>query len=126
MSHAADVPVERASSPPTSGPGIVAIVIAAVSASILWAMVAFQILFVAPRCAKIFDDFRLKLPLVTEWVIRDAWWLAPVFLIGVLALCVSARTRWAGIVLLVIVPIILNLIMGAGLYFPYIALMEGL
>jgi hypothetical protein len=126
MSHAAEYPVEHTANSPTGGPGAVAIVVAAVFGTLLWFTVAFQVLFIVPRFDKVFADFRLKLPLMTEWVIRDTWWFSLGCLLVVLSLCISRRSRWAGIILLVVVPLIINLIIVAGLYFPYVALAEGL
>jgi len=126
MSQAAGYPVERIADSPTGGPGIVAISVAAAFGVLLWMTVGFQVLFIVPRFERIFLDFRMKLPYMTEWVISDTWWLASVCLLGILLLCISRQSRWAGIVLLVIAPLIINLIIVAGLYFPYVALAEGL
>ena len=125
MSQAANFPLERSATPAT-GPGIIAIVIGGAFGLVLWVTVGFQTFFIIPRFEKVFTEFRMKLPYMTEYVIRDTWWLAPVLLVGVLLLCVSARTRWAGIILLIVVPLIINLVIVAGLYFPYVALAEGL
>jgi hypothetical protein len=120
---AADQPLPGNSTPPGRN---VVVVIYAVCSALLWLTVAFQIVFIVPRFERIFTEFGLRLPWMTERVIRDAWWIALVCLIVLLFGCMGQRTRRFGIVLLVVVPLALNLLILVSLYLPYTALVEAL
>jgi hypothetical protein len=124
MSQAADHPQPGSSTPP--GRNVVVVVVAAVCSAWLWETVAFQIVFVVPRFERLFAEFGLRLPWMTERVIRDAWWIALVCLIVLLFGCMGQRTRRFGFVLLVLVPLALNLLIIVSLYLPYTALVEAL
>jgi hypothetical protein len=125
MSHAADLPLDNASTL-KRGPSIFAMAVAGIFALVLWLVVAFQVFFVVPKFEKTFLEFKMKLPLMTEWVIRDLWWFASACLIASILFCVIPRSRWAALIVLVALPLVLNLLIIASLYFPHAALMEGL
>ena len=129
MSHAPDLPldhVSQPSAPPARGPSIFAIAVASIFALVFWLFVAFQALFIVPRVEKTFLEFKMKLPLMTEWVMRDLWWFASASLIASILFCIIPRSRWIALIVLVALPLVLNLLIIASLYFPYTALMEGL
>ena len=130
MTHAADLPLgntpQQPAAPPTSGPNILAIAVLAFFSLALWLAVAFQFVFIAPRFEKLFADFKLKIPWATERVIFDGWWIAPACLVAALLLCVARQSRWTGIILLVVLPLVINLLIIMSLYLPYAALVEGL
>jgi type II secretory pathway component PulF len=125
-----DANVPRADYPPIAkGPGVLAIVVPVV-AGLLWLTAAFQLLVIVPRFEKLFMDFKMKLPLLTEWLIRDAWWGAPAGLafwtsIGI-ALCFSRRTRWLGLTLVVVAPLLFNLLVFLGICIPYVELVKAI
>ena len=137
MSHAADLPLDNAARPPASeigGLSTLALAIAVGFGVLLWLVVAFQALFIVPRFEKLFLDFKMKLPFFTELVIgfsrfsRHGWLLLPLCLIAAALVCIALtwQSRWAGIVLIVALPLLINLLIIASLYFPYAALVEGL
>jgi hypothetical protein len=93
---------------------------------LLWLTVCFQTLFVVPRFDRLFDEFRMSLPWITELVTRHSWWLAPGLIAASILACTLVRFRWVWIMVLLVLPTIVNLTMIASLYFPYIELMGGL
>lgn len=131
MSYAAGDPPFRVSEPtaPIHGPSNLAMAVSGFFALVLWLAVAFQSLFIVPRFEKVFSDFKMRLPLATEWVMemtRGIWCIAPACLIALILVCLIPRSRWVGFVLIVLLPLLLNLLIIASLYFPYAALVEGL
>jgi hypothetical protein len=130
MTHAADLPLgntpQQPAPPPTRGPNILVIAVLAFFSLALWLAVAFQLVFIAPRFEKLFADFSLKIPWATERVIFDAWWIAPACLVASLLLCVARPSRWTGLILLVVLPLLINVLIITSLYLPYAALVEGL
>jgi hypothetical protein len=130
MTHAADLALGNTPQhpvvPPTNGPGTLVITVLTVFSLPLWLAVAFQIVFIAPRFEKLFADFKMKIPLATELVIFDGWWIAPACLVAALLLCVARQSRWTGLILLVVLPLVINVLIITSLYLPYAALVEGL
>jgi type II secretory pathway component PulF len=124
MSQAIDMPVDNAA--PQPGWRILLVVVLILLSTVLWVAAAVQVLFVLPRFEKLFNDFAMKIPFVTEQVIRQSWWVAPTcfFVAGVT--CFTTRSRWVRRICLILAPLILNLLMGMSLYFPYTALVAGL
>ena len=130
MTHSADLPLgkipQQPGAPPTSGPSILVIAVLGFFSLPLWLGIVFQLVFIAPRFEKLFADFKLKIPWAAERVIFDAWWIAPACLVAVLLLCVARQSRWAGLILLVVLPLVINVLIITSLYLPYTALVEAL
>jgi hypothetical protein len=128
MSHMADHPLDHA--PPGPANGLFLPLVFGTVSLLLWLVVAFQLVFIAPHCEKTFTDFKMKLPLVTEWVLHHAWLGAPLALIFwtaiSLLLMLSKRTRWLGLMLLIAIPLLFNLAILAGLGIPYWELLDAL
>ena len=130
MTHAADLPLgntpQQPAAPPTSGPSILVIAVLGIFSLALWLAVAFQLVLIAPRFEKLFADFKLKIPWATERVLFDAWWIASACLGAALLLCVARQSRWTGLILLVVLPLVINALIITSLYLPYAALVEAL
>jgi len=130
MTHAADLPLGNPSQQPavlpTSGPSILVIAVLGIFSLALWLAVAFQLVLIAPRFEKLFADFKLKIPWATERVLFDAWWIASACLGAALLLCVARQSRWTGLILLVVLPLVINALIITSLYLPYAALVEAL
>jgi type II secretory pathway component PulF len=131
MSYAAGDPPFRASEPtvPTRSPSILAIAVCGFFAVVLWWGVAVQSHFIVPRFEKIFLDFKMRLPLATEWTVfvaRGIWWVAPACLVASILVCFIPRSRWVGLILLVLLPLLLNLLIIPSLFFPCMELLDGL
>jgi hypothetical protein len=92
----------------------------------LWSVAAFQIVFVIPRFVKIFADFRMSVPIVTQIVIDHSMWIVPVMMLVTFMLCAVVRSRWLWILLLIGVPVFVNLAIIVNLYYPQMLLLEGL
>ncbi len=123
MTDAADMP---ANTPPPGGPGVLIIVGASVAALLLSLAVVFQCLFILPMFEKTLADFKMKVPWFTERVLHDVWWVAPACLAVAVLVCVPRGTRWVGLVLLVLVPLVINLLMLVSLCIPFMELVDGL
>lgn len=127
MSNPADLPLSNApqeQAAPLSG--VVAFAIAGGFSLLLWLAVLFQTVFIVPFFAKTFLDFKMKLPLVTEFVLRDMWWFSLACLVPSIGFAVVMRPRWIGLSVLVLTPLAINLLIMLGVYFPYAELLEGL
>jgi hypothetical protein len=111
---------------PTSSVRILIIVVFAFFSLVFWLGVAVLVVLIVPRFDRLFTDFKLRLPWITERVICDAWWVAPACLAAAALSCVAKATRWAGLRLLIVAPLVIILLIVASLYFPYMALLEGL
>jgi heme/copper-type cytochrome/quinol oxidase subunit 2 len=126
MMHSADLPMDHASQPPAAPRNLLLMVIWGALSLILWLGVAGQMVFIVPRFEKLFADFKMKTPLMTQWVIVDFWWVVPAFAVAVLLACLATRSRWAWLFLLILLPVIVNALIGVSLCFPYMDLLEGL
>ncbi len=134
MSHAADSPVDKAAKPPASQPielRKLALAVAACFGLLLWLTAAIQTFLIVPPLEKQFLDFKTKLPWLTEQVLmfsRFSWLLLPMCLIAAVLVCiaVSWRSRSAGVILFVALPLVINLLVIASIYFPYVELLDGL
>jgi hypothetical protein len=113
--------------PPTrKGPSTRSIAIAVVVAAVLWLLVAFLVLFVAPRCVKLFAEYRELIPVKADWIVGEAWWIAPACLTFSLLCCIPRSTRRIGLVLLIVVPFVLVVLLGVGLYGPYAKVVDAI
>lgn len=81
-----------------------------------------------PRCQRLFGDFRMKLPIVTEHVIHDSGWAVPAVALATLIVCLALgrRSHWPWLFLLLLLPLVVNVLVCASLYFPYMEMLEGL
>ena len=58
--------------PPAQSSNPLLLVVADVLSSLLWLGVIWQLVVFVPRCERLFGEFRMKLPMVTVWVINDS------------------------------------------------------
>jgi type IV pilus assembly protein PilC len=110
---------------------------------IFWILLWAQLLVVAPRCKRLFDDFGLQLPSLTRTVLGFSswslanWWLvipsALAAIVGLLGLLAFFRNRpgWGRLTWLLAVLLIggffaVNGIVAGSLIVPWIRLQEGL
>src|SRR5947209_4939937 len=108
MSQAADLPIENTSAPP--GPlSSLFVVTTIVGSSLLWLAGVFQTVFIVPRFEKMFLEFKMKLPLATEWVMRNGLWFVFVCLVVAVAVSLVLRKPWAWLAVLVLLPVLINL-----------------
>lgn len=131
MDAAADCPVDNASPqadlPRRDVSRSRAIVVTVIAASaFLWLLAIFQMLFVVPRFEKTFAEFRMRVPYVTEIVIRHGTWFVPVCLLMAIAVCWMRRSNLMWVLLLVLLPFFLNLVVAGSYYFPYRALASAM
>lgn len=128
MSFAAGDPPFRVADPDAPAPGIgVGFAVATIACSLLiWSVSAFQIIFVIPRFEKIFNDFRMALPMSTRMVMEYSLWIVIVVMFFSFLMCGLVRTRLLWIGFLIVVPIMANLSIFINLYYPYMKLLEGL
>lgn len=114
---------------PTPAPSssLLLVVVASVLSSLLWLGVIGQTFVLVPRCERLFGEFRMKLPTVTEWVIAGSRWVVPAVTIAVLVVCLALgkRSPWAWLFLLFLLPFVANVFIGVSLYFPYMELLDG-
>src|SRR5712664_1150432 len=99
MTPTADPLLEKPPPTTTKSRNVVAIVFFVTLAIVLWLVVAYLVLFVAPRFARRFADFRMLIPVQSEWVVHEAWWIAPVCLVAALLCCIARPSRRIGLAL---------------------------
>ena len=126
MTRAADLPLHPA--PPTPPANLLLMVVSGIVSLFLWLGVIGQFTLAVPRFARVSGDFRMKLPLLTEWVVHQGWWIVFAVAIASLFVClgVGRRSLWPWLFLLFLLPLAVNAVVGASLYFPYMDLLEGL
>jgi hypothetical protein len=85
-------------------------------------------LVLLPRLERQYRDFGIKLPLLTEMVLRHSRWAVPTLTLAALLVCIGlgSRSPWLWVFLLLLLPLVLNLVVGVGLFFPYMVLLDGL
>jgi ABC-type phosphate transport system permease subunit len=93
---------------------------------LVWLAVLWQLVFYLPKCHRTFDAFNMKLPEATVLVIHHAWWTVPVSVLVTLAVCLATRSRWAWLVLMIALPIVLNVVIFLSMYWPQQMLLEAL
>lgn len=128
MSFAAgDPPLTRKDHESLERPmGPVFVIVSIVLSVLLWSVAAFQIVFVIPRFVKIFNDFRMAVPVATQIVIDHAIWIVPTIMLATFLWCAITRSRWLWILLLIMTPILVNLAILINFYHPLLLLLEGL
>ena len=104
------------------------IVVAGLLSMLLWLTVVGQLVFFVPRVEQLFVEFRMKMPWLTQHVIHDCRWAVPAVTIATFVACIALgkRSRWAWPFLLILLPFLINVLVGVSLYFPYMALLDGL
>ena len=93
---------------------------------LLWLIVVFQAAFLMPKCEKIFSDFKMRTPWLTEQMMHSIWWVTPLLMFGSFFPCAFVRSRGAWLILLIGFPVFVNLSVMVNLFFPYLKLLEGL
>jgi ABC-type polysaccharide/polyol phosphate export permease len=122
------LPLPHSSEPiaPRSSPAL--IVVTGVLSMVLWMTVIAQLVVFIPKFERLTSEFRIKLPLLTEWIVRDARWAVPALAVVVLLGCIAfgRRSSWPWLFLLILLPLVIDIVVGLSIYFPYMELLEGL
>jgi type II secretory pathway component PulF len=100
-----------------------------------WLAPGLELLLVVPSYERTFAEFKVKLPLATEWVINASRWFARYWYVAVLIALALAplvstvfvlvrhqlRSRWLSVVcwlLVLLPPIVLAVLVAVALYLP--------
>jgi type II secretory pathway component PulF len=128
MTQEAPLPLDPRSTPAAPPPSPLLIVVSGVVSLLLWLSVVGQLVFLVPTLERAFREFKMKMPLLSEWVIHYSRWAVPAITIAALLVCIglSRRSPWPWLFLLFLLPLVINVVVGVSLYFPYMELMEGL
>lgn len=128
MNQDASLPLPHFPEPVAPRRDPVLIVVCGVMSLVLWMLVVAQFLVFVPKFENLASEFRMKLPWLTEWVIRDAGWCVPAILVVAIVACLALgrRSSWPWLFVLILLPLFLNLLVGLSIYFPYMELLEGL
>jgi len=109
--------------------------------AVFWFVLPYQLIMTVPKFKRVFDDFGLKVPMLTEAVVSvsmwfvDYWWviflpflifLAIIVVIGFLCRNRSSKWFWLWWLFTIGPAIVLNLIVLYAVEGPYMELMEGL
>jgi hypothetical protein len=116
----------RADVPSSSAPNYLAYGVIAVASAILWLAVAAELMILAPKSQRLFDDFKIAIPWATDLVIHHFWWAVPAIAIAALGGCFAIRKQWAWNAALLVLPLLFNLIIIVSLYFPMLFLLDDL
>jgi hypothetical protein len=82
--------------------------------------------FFAPRTESLMLSFKMRLPVMTEVLMRQSWWMLPVVAIIAFLFCLGIRKRWAWNFSLIVLPLLLNVFVLVSLYLPTMELAIGL
>ena len=93
---------------------------------VLWAVVGYLTFVSVPRGERLFTEFRMMIPLLTEFVIRFAFFAVPLLAVMTLIMCVFLRHRLAWLWFAVGLPILLGGLIFISLYLPITKLLQGL
>lgn len=126
MSTAAPTPADLGHHPPYSTRTILLFAAIALFAAMAWCGVVFQLMIFVPRSAKLFADFRMRLPYLTELVLQQGWLLAAIAALVAFGCCLAIRRNWAWSFLLLLLPMMLNVFILVSLYLPTMYLVIGL
>lgn len=128
MTQEADLPLEHTPAPSAMPSYLLLMVVSGVLSVLLWLGVVGQLVFLVPRFERLFGEFKMKVPLLTEWVIRDSRWAVPAVTFAAFLVCIGLgrRTPWPWLFLLLLLPLVINGLVGVSLYFPFMELHEGL
>lgn len=127
MTQEAQLPLHHSpESAPSRDPLLM--VLTGVVSMLLWLALAGQLFFVVPQVARAFGEFRMKLPWLTELVIAESLWAVPVMAVATLVVCIAfaKRSNWPWAFLLILLPLIINGIVGASLFIPYLEMLDAL
>jgi hypothetical protein len=125
MTQAADLPMQDFPRQRALPSGLFFSIALGVS-TLLWLVVVGQMVFIVPGFKRMFADFGMKAPIMTDLVMHDLWWLAPLFAVGAFSISMLTRSRWVWILLLIVLPLLVNGLVAVSLYLPYQALLDGL
>src|SRR5438552_2340571 len=127
MSQGADLPSDHTPAQAAPPPNLLLMVVAGILSFLLWLAVIGQIVILVPRDERLFGEFGMKVPLLTEWVIRDSRWAVPAITIAAFVVCIGfgRRSPWPWLFLLLLLPLVINVFVGVSLYFPYMEMLEG-
>lgn len=127
MAQEPHLPADHTPTPPPA-PNPLLLVVSGVLSFLLWLPVVGQLVFIVPRCERSLGEFKMKLPLLTEWVIRDSRWAVPAITIVTLLVCIGfgRRSPWPWVFLLFLLPLVINVVVGTSLLIPFMGLIEGL
>jgi hypothetical protein len=92
----------------------------------IWAVLAWLTTITAPRAAALFAEFRLRTPMVTEFVVTVGWWALPALLLLSAIVTLVAQTRWGTFAGFVIIPGIGATVVFCSIYVPAAQLIDGL
>lgn len=120
---------EPVASPPARAHRIAISVLLGVS-WVLWSTVAWEVFFLVPAIHRVFNDFRMRIPWLTELVLLHAWWFVPAYAFLTLLVCIGLvyfrqRSLLGWVFLLIVLPSIIGVLLFAVLWIPYAQLIEG-
>ena len=109
-----------------SGGTLILFVASALFASFAWLGIWFQMMFFVPRVAATFNEFKMKMPYLTELLMDQLWWIFPAALVVAILIGFAVRKRWAWAFLMIVLPLWLNIIVLVCLFLPTMQLLIGL
>lgn len=84
----------------------------------LWLAVAWLTIISIPRGERLFGEFHMQVPMLTELVVRFGRFAVPAIAILTLVMCLKVRKRWAWLWFLLVLPALLACAVFVSLYFP--------
>jgi hypothetical protein len=128
MTQQAHLPSNDMPAPTAPPPSVLLMGVSGVLSLLLWLAVVGQLVIIVPRLERLFGDFGIKMPLLSQWVIQHSRWAVPTIAIAALLVCIGLgrRSPWPWVFLWFLLPLVINLLVGVSLYFPYMELLEGL
>ena len=91
-----------------------------------WVACGWLMIFSVPRAERLFADFRMRLPLMAEFVIAWGWLAVPAVLLVACMVGLILQRRWAIYLSFVVIPAILSTLVFISIYVPIRELTEAL
>lgn len=128
MTQEAHLPLDPTPAPTAPQFNLLLMVVSGILSLLLWLAVVGQLVFFVPGLERLSGEFRMQMPLLTQWVIRSSRWAVPTIAVAALAVCIGLgrRSPWPWLFLLFLLPLVINLLVGVSLCFPYLVLLDGL
>lgn len=89
MTQETPLPSDRTPAPAPQPRNPVVIVAVGILSVLLWLAVAVQLVIFVPKAERLFDEFKMKVPALTEWVIAYGRWHVPAIACFVLLACIG-------------------------------------
>ena len=113
--------------PPAQPRGSIALTVLQVAVAIVCWFVAAWLTFISiPRGARLFAEFHMAIPMITELVVRFGQIAVPILAITSFLVCLKVRRRWAWLWFILVLPTFIATAVFVSLYLPITKLLVAM